>query len=75
MRFSSEPGYFLFKETENGEDLLAVVEIKGGIDPAGALKDMVLQQNRFSIHCTKVKSVRTFSFRSIYAGTSKRIQK
>ena len=38
MRFSSEPDISFSKITENSEELLAVIEIKGGIDPAGALE-------------------------------------
>jgi hypothetical protein len=34
MRFGSEPDISFLR----GDDLLAVVEIKGGIDPAGALE-------------------------------------
>lgn len=38
MRFSSEPDISFSHVTKNGEELLAVIEIKGGIDPAGALE-------------------------------------
>ncbi len=38
MRFSSEPDISFSRKTDEGEELLAVIEIKGGIDPAGALE-------------------------------------
>lgn len=38
MRFSSEPDISFSKMNDGVEELLAVVEIKGGIDPAGALE-------------------------------------
>ena len=38
MRFSSEPDISFLKETSKGSQLIAVVEIKGGTDPAGALE-------------------------------------
>ncbi len=38
MRFSSEPDISFSKDLGDTEELLAVVEIKGGIDPAGALE-------------------------------------
>lgn len=37
MKFSSEPDISFFKGS-SPEDLIAIVEIKGGIDPAGALE-------------------------------------
>ena len=38
MKFSSEPDISFFLKTGDLETLLAVIEIKGGIDPAGALE-------------------------------------
>ena len=38
MRFSSEPDISFFAVNESGQELLAIIEIKGGIDPAGALE-------------------------------------
>jgi hypothetical protein len=38
MRFSSEPDISFFRKINDLKTLLAVVEIKGGIDPAGALE-------------------------------------
>jgi hypothetical protein len=38
MRFSSEPDISFFKKIGSSEDLIAIIEIKGGIDPAGALE-------------------------------------
>jgi len=38
MRFSSDPDITFFRKATDGEELLAVIEIKGGIDPAGALE-------------------------------------
>lgn len=38
MKFSSEPDISFVRKTDNKEALLAVIEIKGGIDPAGALE-------------------------------------
>ncbi|MGC9353548.1 MAG: XcyI family restriction endonuclease [Mariniphaga sp.] len=38
MKFSSEPDISFFRKTGDLETLLAVIEIKGGIDPAGALE-------------------------------------
>lgn len=38
MKFSSEPDISFYKKTDTFEELLAVIEIKGGIDPAGALE-------------------------------------
>lgn len=38
MKFSSEPDISFSKRTDKGFELLSVIEIKGGIDPAGALE-------------------------------------
>ncbi|MCF8301995.1 MAG: XcyI family restriction endonuclease [Bacteroidales bacterium] len=38
MRFSSEPDIYFTRKSGSGEELLALIEIKGGIDPAGALE-------------------------------------
>ncbi len=38
MVFGSEPDVSFFRKDENGKTLICVIEIKGGIDPAGALE-------------------------------------
>ena len=38
MRFSSEPDVSFSKKIDKDEELLAIIEIKGGIDPAGTLE-------------------------------------
>jgi hypothetical protein len=57
MRYGSEPDIAFSREPPHGTDLLAVVEIKGGTDPAGALErygaatKSFQQSLRTSPHC------------------------
>jgi hypothetical protein len=52
MRFSSDPDIEFSRHTTSERELLAVVEIKGGIDPAGALERYGAATKSFQ-HATK----------------------
>src|SRR5665213_3011880 len=75
MRFSSEPDIFFSKETTNGEELLAVVEIKGGIDPAGALERYGAATKSFQHSLQTNQKCKNFFLSAVYTPElQKRIQ-
>lgn len=66
MSFSAEPDVSFQRETGNSRDLLAVVEIKGGIDPAGALERYGAATKSFQ-HAVKASSrCRNFYLAAVY---------
>lgn len=75
MRFSSEPDISFSKETERGEELLAVVEIKGGIDPAGALERYGAATKSFQHSLAESQKCKNFFLSAVYTPElQKRIQ-
>lgn len=66
MRFSSEPDVYFQRGTGKSPELLAVVEIKGGIDPAGALERYGAATKSFQ-HAVKSSSrCRNFYLAAVY---------
>ncbi|TSD63864.1 XcyI family restriction endonuclease [Inquilinus sp. KBS0705] len=75
MRFSSEPDISFSIETEKGEELLAVVEIKGGIDPAGALERYGAATKSFQHSLQESNKCKNFFLSAVYTTElQKRIQ-
>ena len=66
MRFSSEPDISFLKKTDDGEELLAVIEIKGGIDPAGALERYGAATKSFQHALKESKRCKNFFLSAVY---------
>jgi hypothetical protein len=75
MRFSSEPDISFSRKTEKGEELLAVVEIKGGIDSAGALERYGAATKSFQHSLQTSQKCKNFFLSAVYTPElQKRIQ-
>ena len=66
MRFSSEPDISFSKIIGDKEELLAVVEIKGGIDPAGALERYGAATKSFQHALTVSPRCKNFFLSAVY---------
>ncbi len=66
MKFSAEPDISFFKSTGEKEELLAVVEIKGGIDPAGALERYGAATKSFQHALTLNQRCKNFFLSAVY---------
>jgi len=77
MRFSSEPDIsFSKKYSENKEELLAIIEIKGGIDPAGALERYGAATKSFQYALSTNQKCKNIFLSAVYTPElKKRIQK
>lgn len=66
MEFSSEPDVCFRKELDDSQELLVVIEIKGGIDPAGALERYGAATKSFQ-HAIKASSrCKNFYLAAVY---------
>jgi hypothetical protein len=68
MRFASEPDISFVRE----DDLLAVVEIKGGIDPAGALERYGAATKSFQHSIERSPRCKNFYLGAVYTAELKR---
>lgn len=68
MRFASEPDVSFLR----GDDLIAVVEIKGGIDPAGALERYGAALKSFEDAVKKYSKCKTFYVGGVFTEELKR---
>lgn len=66
MRFASEPDIAFFKRTHRGLVLAAVVEIKGGTDPAGALERYGAATKSFQHALSENPRCKNFFLSAIY---------
>lgn len=66
MRFSSEPDISFSIDTESGEELLAIIEIKGGIDPAGALERYGAATKSFQHALNSSQRCKNFFLSAVY---------
>ena len=66
MEHSSEPDISFYRDTETGRDLLAIVEIKGGIDPAGALERSGAATKSFQHALEQSARCRNFLLSAVY---------
>lgn len=75
MRFSSEPDISFSSINESGEELLAIIEIKGGIDPAGALERYGAATKSFQHALNTSQRCKNFLLSAVYTSELKsRIQ-
>ncbi|MDF1559131.1 MAG: XcyI family restriction endonuclease [Bacteroidales bacterium] len=77
MRFSAEPDIsFSRKDKVNKEELLAIIEIKGGIDPAGALERYGAATKSFQHALSMNPKCKNIFLSAVYTSElKKRIQK
>jgi hypothetical protein len=66
MRFSSEPDISFSRLTDTSEELLAVIEIKGGIDPAGALERYGAATKSFQHSLKENQRCKNFFLSAVY---------
>ncbi len=66
MRYSSEPDISFSKITGDSEELLAVIEIKGGIDPAGALERYGAATKSFQHSLKESNRCKNFFLSAVY---------
>lgn len=66
MKFSSEPDISFIKNPDKGNELVAVVEIKGGIDPAGALERYGAATKSFQSALRENQKCRNFFLSAVY---------
>lgn len=66
MRFSSEPDISFSRITNDFEELLAVIEIKGGIDPAGALERYGAATKSFQHSLKENQRCKNFFLSAVY---------
>ncbi|MFW6275523.1 MAG: XcyI family restriction endonuclease [bacterium] len=66
MRFSSEPDISFSKISDDSEELLAVIEIKGGIDPAGALERYGAATKSFQHSLKENQRCKNFFLSAVY---------
>jgi hypothetical protein len=66
MRFSSEPDISFSRKKDQGEELIAVVEIKGGIDPAGALERYGAATKSFQHALKENQKCKNFFLSAVY---------
>jgi hypothetical protein len=75
MRFSSEPDISFSSVNESGKELLAIIEIKGGIDPAGALERYGAATKSFQHALNTSQRCKNFLLSAVYTSELKnRIQ-
>jgi len=66
MRFSSEPDISFSKKIDNCEELLVVIEIKGGVDPAGALERYGAATKSFQHALKESQRCKNFFLSAVY---------
>ena len=66
MKFSSEPDISFSKKTDTSEELMAVIEIKGGIDPAGALERYGAATKSFQHALRESQRCKNFFLSAVY---------
>ena len=72
MEFSSEPDIAFWRQGDRGRELIAVVEIKGGIDPAGALERYGAATKSFQQSLAESPHCRNFLLSAVYTPELKR---
>lgn len=66
MKFASEPDISFSRTIDNSEELLAVIEIKGGIDPAGALERYGAATKSFQHSLNENQRCKNFFLSAVY---------
>ena len=66
MRFSSEPDISFSRSINDSEELIAVIEIKGGIDPAGALERYGAATKSFQHSLKENQRCKNFFLSAVY---------
>jgi hypothetical protein len=66
MKFASEPDISFSRNLNNSEELIAVIEIKGGIDPAGALERYGAATKSFQHSLKENQRCKNFFLSAVY---------